>query len=73
VSEPEPPAGPPEPLPIDLAVHAATRPLNLAALAVAVAVAILLGAPLVIAALVGMAAYTAAAARTLFGSSDHEA
>jgi hypothetical protein len=66
MSVPGTPGEPPEPLPADLAVHAATRPLNVAALVVVVAVALLLGAPLIVAALAGMVAYTAAAARTLF-------
>lgn len=64
---PEPdPERSPEREAADLAVHAAGRPLNLAALVVAFGVALVLGAPVIVALLVAMVAYAAAAARTLF-------
>jgi flagellar biosynthesis component FlhA len=55
-----------------LATNAASRPLNLAVLAVVFVVALVVGAPLIVALLVAFVLYTAAVARTMFDAGEAE-
>ena len=57
---------------MSLAVNAASKPFNIALAVVAFVVALLLGAPAVVALLVAVVLYTAAVGRTMFDGNEAE-
>jgi hypothetical protein len=67
---PDPPPPSREALAGALAANAAAKPLNIAALLVAFGIALVAGAPLIVALLVAMVVYAAAAARTMFDGAE---
>jgi hypothetical protein len=61
-----------EQLAASLAVNAAGKPLNLAVGVIALVVALVVGAPAIVAVLVAAVLYTAAVARTMFDGDEAE-
>ena len=69
-SEPDPPPPGRDLLPGALAANAASKPYNIAAPLVAFVVALLIGAPMIVALPIAMVVYAAAAARTMFDAAE---